>query len=359
MDITPVRAMVPFKYTYKIRVRVSRVWRPRFRRTEKYDGLHYVLVDQNGDSVHALIDEDQHNDMTQTVELGQLYDIYRFSTHQDFRTFRVLQNETVVHFNGSTVFVKINEVSPPVPQHAFRLIKLEDLQTERESKEIMADVYGCIKSVKVPHEQPLRNKNKVETKCEITVQNMRRETLNITLWGDIARSFDIGTVQRSPPPVLAVFTSLLLAEYNEHVVASNSNHTCVFFNPPIPARGEYMIEFSKTGDKVRIIGAISSHQTTKGVEQPNQVTVSELNALNPIDYMEKPVFCSASIRRFSPNGWWYRICSTTGCYRMLQKNEEKDNKYFCPVHGLQNPRPSLLTTWTVCVTLIHSRESFL
>lgn len=76
--------------------------------------------------------------MTQTVELGQLYDIYRFSTHQDFRTFRVLQNETVVHFNGSTVFVKINEVSPPVPQHAFRLIELEDLQTERESKEIMA-----------------------------------------------------------------------------------------------------------------------------------------------------------------------------------------------------------------------------
>ncbi|KAL6214525.1 hypothetical protein ACLB2K_013958 [Fragaria x ananassa] len=360
MDITPVRAMVPFKYTYKIRVRVSRVWRPRFRRTEKYDGLHYVLVDQNGYSVHALIDEDQHNDMTQTVELGQLYDIYRFSTHQDFRTFRVLQNETVVHFNGSTVFVKINEVSPPVPQHAFRLIELEDLQTERESKEIMADVYGCIKSVKVPHEQPLRNKNKVETKCEITVQNLRYGVCCYLHTGDIARSFDIGTVQRSPPPVLAVFTSLLLAEYNEHVVASNSNHTCVFFNPPIPARGEYMIEsclrillcafnpvlkttflclnaiqyinekvednlFSKTGDKVRIIGVISSHQTTKGVEQPNQ---------------EKPVFCSASIRRFSPNGWWYRSCSTTGCYRMLQKNEEKDNKHFCPLHGLQNPQPS-------------------
>lgn len=122
---------------------------------------------------------------------------------------------------------------------------------------LIQDVYGCIKSVKVPHEQPLRNKNKVETKCEITVQNLRysvccylhtvilltfaldgkliscsicrRETLNITLWGDIARSFDIGTVQRSPPPVLAVFTSLLLAEYN----GNHSPQTTRYFTTAI------------------------------------------------------------------------------------------------------------------------------
>ncbi|KAK9912287.1 hypothetical protein M0R45_036157 [Rubus argutus] len=64
------------------------------------------------------------------------------------------------------------------------------------------------------------------------------------------------------------------------------------------------------GDKVNIMGAISNYQTARGVEQQNRITVSELNALNPQEYTNKAVYCSASIQIFSQNGWWYRSCST-------------------------------------------------
>lgn len=47
MVVTPVIAMVPNQYKYTIRVRVSRLWRPRFNNTDAYDGLHYVLVDED------------------------------------------------------------------------------------------------------------------------------------------------------------------------------------------------------------------------------------------------------------------------------------------------------------------------
>lgn len=87
------------------------------------------------------------------------------------------------------------------------------------------------------------------------------------------------------------------------------------------------------------MGAISNYQTATGVEQLNRITVSELNALNPQEYMNKTVYCSASIRRFSHNGWWYRSCSTANCYKQLQKDEEEDNDYFCPLHGVQKAQP--------------------
>lgn len=42
MEITPLRAVVPFQHKYRIRVRVSRILRPRLYSRESYDGLHSV-----------------------------------------------------------------------------------------------------------------------------------------------------------------------------------------------------------------------------------------------------------------------------------------------------------------------------
>lgn len=78
--------------------------------------------------------------MSQEVELGQLYDIYRFSTHEDSRSFRVVENELVVHFNGSTQFVKLDETLHPIPQYSFRLIEFEQLE-EHKSNEILTGKY--------------------------------------------------------------------------------------------------------------------------------------------------------------------------------------------------------------------------
>lgn len=66
--------------------------------------------------------------MSQKVELGHLYDIYRFSTQENFYSFRVPKNEMVVHFNGSTQFVKLDQASPPIPQHSFRPFEFERLE---------------------------------------------------------------------------------------------------------------------------------------------------------------------------------------------------------------------------------------
>lgn len=55
--------------------------------------------------------------MTEEVEPGQIYDIYGFATREDSHSYRVLENDLVVHFNGATQFVKLDEI--PIPKHNF------------------------------------------------------------------------------------------------------------------------------------------------------------------------------------------------------------------------------------------------
>lgn len=46
MTITYLNNIKRDQYVNTIRIRVSRVWRPKKFQTESFDGLHYVLIDE-------------------------------------------------------------------------------------------------------------------------------------------------------------------------------------------------------------------------------------------------------------------------------------------------------------------------
>lgn len=104
-------------------------------------------------------------------------------------------------------------------------------------------MYGCIKNVEATYEKFVPSKNRFESICEITLENhkyhiykslyitkygyhfhsmltvnnsnqqCRKESVIITFWGHLARTFDAEYVDNLPPLVLAVFTSLKMATF--------------------------------------------------------------------------------------------------------------------------------------------------
>ncbi|PRQ44878.1 hypothetical protein RchiOBHm_Chr3g0484061 [Rosa chinensis] len=54
MDVF-IHEMEPYKSEYKIRVRISRVWRAKQYNTDKNDGLHSVLIDEKGDAIQLFM----------------------------------------------------------------------------------------------------------------------------------------------------------------------------------------------------------------------------------------------------------------------------------------------------------------
>lgn len=88
--------------------------------------------------------------MTQKMEEWQIYDIYQFHTKIDFSKYRIAKGDVQLTFDQSTEFVLINETSPPIPRHAFRLQQFHELTAELKEQIILAGKYiNCMK-INVP-----------------------------------------------------------------------------------------------------------------------------------------------------------------------------------------------------------------
>ncbi|KAM5581877.1 hypothetical protein ABKV19_010890 [Rosa sericea] len=153
-----------------------------------------------------------------------------------------------------------------------------------EGETVLIDLYGCIKAVVPHHEVFVRSKNKMETKCEITLENLSREDVKITLWGDTAREFDLDAIYNLPPPVLAVFTSLRIALFQQQPTPSSTNHSCIIIDPDIGQREDYEEEFSKAGDKRKLLPTPSKQPLHQEAKDHAKKTASRLNTVNPHEY---------------------------------------------------------------------------
>ncbi|XP_040366224.1 uncharacterized protein LOC112179730 isoform X8 [Rosa chinensis] len=206
-----LRHIRPYQITFKIRVRASRLWRPKKYYNDIYGGLHYLLIDEEGHAIHGLIEEYAYPYMSNKMEEGQVYDITNFYNRKPISKYKVADHVVELCFNESTKFEPVMDAFPPIPEHSFNFLHFDNLEDQMRTQTLLKE-------------------------------NLRREDIRITFWGDIARKFDMERVKQLSPPVLAVFTGLRLTKFQERVTAATTGHTCIIINPDIPIANEYKAE---------------------------------------------------------------------------------------------------------------------
>ncbi|PRQ54138.1 putative nucleic acid-binding protein [Rosa chinensis] len=244
-----------------------------------------------------------------------------------------------------------------------------------EGQTVLIDLYGCIKAVVPHHDVFVRSKNKMETKCEITLENMRRCEDNSL--GDTTREFDLDAIYNLPPPVLAVFTSLRIALFQQQPTPSSTNHSCIIIDPDIGQREDYEEEFSKAGDKRKLLPTPSKQPLHQEAKDHAKKTASRLNTVNLHEYQvqtrfvfpptllfcfnmlykcsyilrlytlqQQALYCNAWICRFPTYNscWWYKGCLT--CRKEL-KQKEDTNQLSCSRHNVQTPLPCYRVYMTI------------
>ncbi|KAM5551507.1 hypothetical protein ABKV19_026384 [Rosa sericea] len=336
MDSMLIRELQSYaEENYKIRVRVCRLWRGKRIHPERNDGLHCVLVDERGDAIHGIVSEANYSSVSGKLKQGEVYLISDFYVRDSQEDYKVVDNSIQAHFNGKTKFKLLHNSFPQIPQHRFYLLEYNQLQDRIDKTDLLTDLFGCVKSI-MPIEE-VNTRDGPESKCEITLQNLRREQIRVTLWGNSARKVDIETIESLPPPVLMVITSLKVRQYKEMPAPSNTSHTSIFINPEIPQAEPYKIEFSKATDTIKKLPPPCKQLTAAEVEKQDKTTVHQLNRLNPQKYKNQLVYCEAFISRFSTHdGWWYEACPQ--CYKQLTVKKNSDLRV-CLDHSMQIPLP--------------------
>ncbi|CAN6707328.1 unnamed protein product [Malus baccata var. baccata] len=210
---TPIHLLRPYTKVLKIKVRVCRIWRPRFPRSvEKYSGLRCILVDEIQHAVEVCTVDIDYDIIASKTEAGGCYEI------MDFRV-----NKMRVVFTGKTTFKKLTSVFLPIPRHQFYLQDYNSLYPRLNRVDILTDIMGRITAVQ--HLEQKQINQRIEPKCDIIIQNIRREELRVTLWANVAESFSSLSAEAFNPPIMIVLTSLKVKYKVNLVLEEETNET--------------------------------------------------------------------------------------------------------------------------------------
>ncbi|KAK9919383.1 hypothetical protein M0R45_027978 [Rubus argutus] len=340
MSIVPIRDLEPFQSGKKIQIRVCRKWRPKiFRLVDQFMGLHCIFVDAMGDAIEASVKEVDYDLVAPKIEDGCHYEITYFYTVKSKSSFQVVPHPAQIYLNTRTVFKKLLNVHSPIQRHRFYLQDFDSLSSRIDNDSILTDVLGHITAMQ-PLEEKIIADGRIEKKCEIYIENLRKKAMRVTLWGDIATSFNSNAFNELTSAKFVVFTSLKVKKYEDNTVLSSTISTMIFMNPDILELEQYKSMFNNPIDTIKMVPASTTQQIApQQLKTTKRLSVGELNILDPDKCKDVTIISRATITRFDThNGWWYKACPS--CYKQLKTNLQTD-QLVCPnpKHGVIDQIP--------------------
>ncbi|CAN6540155.1 unnamed protein product [Malus baccata var. baccata] len=333
---TPLDQLIAYAKTGKIKVRICRIWRPKFSgMTDKYGGLHCVLVDEREQAIEASSDEIDYDIIVSKIEAGACYEIMNFRTNKMRGQYRVVPHDTHVVLTAKTTFNKLTSVFPPIPRHKFFLQDYNRLYPRLNKTDILTDVIGHV--VGVQRLEPVKVNQRIDHKCDVVIQNIRKDEAKITLWSDVAHNFTSLLFDSLPEARIIVFTSLKVKLFGENIILNSTGATLFFVDPEIPELNSYKSVFSGSPHPVTVLPPSNHAKETEALQTGKIVTIEELGYLDPDLYKDDTFLCKASIKRFNTSyEWWYAACPT--CAKQMYK-DPTTGQLMCQKHTNQMPTP--------------------
>ncbi|XP_034196995.1 uncharacterized protein LOC117612419 [Prunus dulcis] len=123
---------------------------------------------------------------------------------------------------------------------------------------------------------------RLEDKCEVCIENIRKENVRITLWGNTAKTFDSQALQQLTSPIFAAFTSLKVKQFQGKIVLNSSVSTLIFINPDIQELAAYKTIFNDSTHAIKMMPSSAAQlMTPQHLEAAKKLSVQELNVLDP------------------------------------------------------------------------------
>ncbi|XP_068308976.1 replication protein A 70 kDa DNA-binding subunit C-like isoform X2 [Pyrus communis] len=334
---TPIHQLKPYTKANKIKIRICRIWKSTIPGTvQKYTTLNCILVDEMQDAVEATTLNVDYDVMVAKIEAGGCYVIIDFRTSKIRGQYKVVPHETQVLFNTVTKFKKLASVFPPIPRHRFFLQDYNTLYPRLDRVDILTDVIGCIRAVQSLEEKQINQR--VAYKCDVHIQNIRKEELTVTLWADIGEAFSSLSTEAFSLPVVVVFTSLKVRRYLGKIVLNSTGSSLFFIDPDIPEVNSY--KFSNCKEFPKILPPSSDQANeAKLLQIAKKVTIDELAFLDPDLYKDETFLCKAAVKHFDTRyDWWYSACPI--CVKQMHK-DPTSAQLICQKHPNQIPTPCL------------------
>ncbi|GMN72125.1 hypothetical protein TIFTF001_052794 [Ficus carica] len=243
----------------------------------------------------------------------------------------------MLQFARSTFFREVEEDIPEIPQHKFNFVEYDQLSSRVDINDILSDVIGRLISIKGVEESNVGNR--VVKRRNLTIQNIREESLSITLWGEIGENFDENAVQQMSEPVIIAFTAMATKQYLGGLYVASTSATSFYFEPTIAESEKIKRRFSHSIQGIDFITPSTEKPVTLEEQKTmNRLMIAELRCLDPYQNQDQKFTTKATITQIdAQQGWFYNACPR--CYRRVRQS---GTSWWCDTHAYLTTIP---ITW--------------
>ncbi|KFK38913.1 hypothetical protein AALP_AA3G177000 [Arabis alpina] len=212
----------------KISVLILRLWRKNFKGGGP---MEMILVDSQGDRIHATVDSDLASKYDAKLREGLAVTIESFKVTPYVGDYRTNPHPFKISFFRTTDVLKCEKFPSVVPEKY--IADFTRINTSVMDKAIMIDVVGQIVDV-----QPLTeiiSKGKNLSKLDFYFVDELSTKLLCTFWGDYAKAFWKFISQHKDTQVVCLIRFVAVKEYRSSWHVTNSyDATQYFYNSDIP-----------------------------------------------------------------------------------------------------------------------------
>ncbi|PWA67829.1 helitron helicase-like domain-containing protein [Artemisia annua] len=206
------------------------------------------------------------------------------------------------------------------------------------------DYIGCYISSGEKQKWGNPNKNQMVNR-KIEIQNLNRNSIELTLWDDLAQTFKKQEIDALEKPVIIAVTSCRVSRYRNKLQLESTPATYYYINPKIPELEQYRTEYRALFDinpPLRIVR--HPYQDKEQEKMRNRIPLNMLLKESPQSHAGVRFTCDGVITAINTLREWYY----PSCKECNTKAENNGGTFDCKTHSLldsplyrslENPNP--------------------
>ncbi|XP_051181180.1 replication protein A 70 kDa DNA-binding subunit A isoform X4 [Lolium perenne] len=313
MPINPLREIHKDSHHWTICVLVSRMWHYRGGTDEgpiKHTDL--VLLDTDGTHMYGQLPPATAERLKDVLQEGKVFVIRKFFCNASRTSFRPVESPFMVQFTKYTTVEERPGLEVNYPFCTYSLTAFDELPDPSGRPARFVDVIGKISHVSdVVPIQSLYQTEASNTRT-IVLTNLLGAELRLVLWGDRAVEFnaDLVCAMGDKEPVIGIFVGTLTKNHRGVTGLSGSSACRWYIDEDIPDINSFRIGLGEQFTPLSAyVPTVSDALPACVYAEPVEMTMKELNDVDPFVDMEKRFICSVTVDFITADQrWWFASC---------------------------------------------------
>ncbi|GKD98510.1 nucleic acid-binding, OB-fold protein [Tanacetum coccineum] len=278
-EVSNIISLKPTDYNKTIEVIVYRKWVSKHVLTRQATKFCCMLIDKQGTAIQANMDAKDIKYFDQLLELGSAYRITGFSCEHTSIWERTLENPISLAFGK---FISVQEIpNANFPEHYFNFASYNELPARLHLKNVvLTDYIGYIQGVSILYTSGNATSNRTHRRI-IDIQNLSGNIIRLTLWHEMALSFNVREYEEMEKPVIIAVSSCLVKQFNG-LQLSGTSATHYYLNPNIPETYHIKQQYQQLATTVPVLNIdYQRYQNLEAEKKSEPISISYPSCSQP------------------------------------------------------------------------------